>query len=54
MQSIFLSLPYGLRIGLAAGALVVALWVIVSPDSAGRAACEQRHSPATCTHVLRG
>lgn len=54
MRSAFLSLPYWLRLGLAAAGFVVTAWVMAAPDARGRAACELRLSPGTCTHVLRG
>lgn len=46
-------LPYWLRLGLTAAALVVATYFILQPDAVGRAACEARHSAGTCTHILR-
>lgn len=54
MQTAFQSLPYWLRAGLACTGIVLLAWVMLAPDREGRAACELRLSPGTCTHVLRG
>ena len=34
--------------------LVVLVWAYAIDDRAGRAACEQAHSAATCAHIIRG
>lgn len=54
MRSAFLSPTYWLRAGLACAGIVLLAWAMLAPDRAGRAACELRLSPDTCTHVLRG
>lgn len=34
--------------------LIAAALLILRDDERGRHSCEQIHSPATCTHILRG
>lgn len=46
------ALRFAVHAGLLAVATLIAGWLIADPT--GRAACEQRHSGATCNHILRG